>query len=504
MSSVIRFPLTPSDQPSATLGRRHFGADLFADVRPQSHHAVQFYEDERFLLDTVGQFLASGLEGGDTVVVIATEPRRDGLKRRLEAMRVEQTVHDGRLRLLDASETLSRFMVGPMPDADLFRDWIARLVGEVRAGGPRDMQIRAFGEMVDVLWREGNSRAAIRLEELWNDAQREHSFSLLCAYVMGNFYKEGDQTRFFDVCRNHSHVLPTERFSELDDPNARLREISLLQQRALALENEIRHRNDLEKALRDALAERSRAEEDLRASVEREREARAQAEMSDAFKEMFLGILGHDLRNPLNTILTTTRLMTMRRELPPESQKRLERVVISGERMQRMIEQILDLTGARLGGGIDVQKRMQDLGALALKVVDEFRVASPAFSIEFCTDGPCIASVDGDRFEQVVSNLLGNAVKHGDTQMPIRVALTASDTTVRFAVHNYGTPIEPAFMPLLFDPFKRGHKPRGRPDGLGLGLYISERIVYAHGGKIEVESSLATGTRFEAIFPKHE
>ena len=107
--------------------------------------------------------------------------------------------------------------------------------------------------MVDVLWTRGDSKAAIRLEELWNEAQHEHSFTLLCAYVMGNFYREGDPEKFMEVCRTHSHVVPTEKFARLDDANARLREISLLQQRARSLEHEIHHRRELEAALRSAL-----------------------------------------------------------------------------------------------------------------------------------------------------------------------------------------------------------------------------------------------------------
>jgi signal transduction histidine kinase len=98
--------------------------------------------------------------------------------------------------------------------------------------------------------------------------------------------------------------------------------------------------------------ERARAEEELRDCVQREKKAREQAEASDSFKEMFLGILGYDLRNPLNTVLTTARLMTMRGELPPDSHKRLERVIVTGVRMERMIEQLLDLARARPASGI--------------------------------------------------------------------------------------------------------------------------------------------------------
>jgi signal transduction histidine kinase len=503
MSNVIRFPATsPDGEVRNGVGHRPVEAAFLMDPAPHSH-AVQFYDDETFLFETVSRFLGAGLRGGDRIVVIATEAHREGIRQQLESAGVKQAIETGQITFLDARETLSKFMVGGMPSPQLFRDLIARVLAKAK-GNDESARVRAFGEMVDILWKEGDSTAAIRLEELWNDAGSEHGFSLLCAYTMGNFYKEGDQAKFFEVCRNHSHVIPTESFSLIDDPNARLREIGFLQQRARALQNEIQNRIELEAALRDALRERARIEEELRERVKREREARAEAEANDSFKEMFLGILGHDLRNPLNTVLTTARLMMMRRELPPESMKRLERVVSSGERMQRMIEQLLDLTSARLAGGIPVTRRQQDLVPLVSKIVDEIRVANPRWSIELCAERPCDAAVDSDRIEQVVSNLLGNAVKHGDPKRAIRVAVTARSGIATIVVHNYGAPIDPALVPLLFDPFKRGDKARTRSDGLGLGLFIAERIVAAHGGKIEVESTHDLGTRFEARFPQHD
>lgn len=190
----------------------------------------------------------------------------------------EGATRSGRVLLLDARETLAKFMVGDMPDADLFAAMIAEMIGGMAVDGPQ--RLRVYGEMVDVLWREGNSNAAIRLEELWNDAGKEHSFSLLSAYLTGNFYREGDASRFVELCRNHSHVIPTETFARLDEPHARLREISTLQQRARALEGEIQIRKALESALRYALKDRGRVEAELRECVEREQAARTEAEAS--------------------------------------------------------------------------------------------------------------------------------------------------------------------------------------------------------------------------------
>ena len=249
-------------------------------------HAVQFYDDEEVLFDTVARFLSAGIERGEPVVIIATPPHADGIARHLRHRGVDAS-EPGRVTVLDARETLAELMVDDMPDRRLFREVLARVLGRAKGRAPA-AHVRAFGEMVDVVWRDGNSRAAIRLEELWNEAANDHSFSLLCAYVMGNFYREGDAAQFLEVCRAHSHVLPIEGVAQLEDPRTRLREISVLQQRARSLEAEVAHRMKLEAALRDALAHRGRVEEELRESVRREHEARARAEESDAFKEQFL------------------------------------------------------------------------------------------------------------------------------------------------------------------------------------------------------------------------
>jgi signal transduction histidine kinase len=492
MTNVIPFPASGASE-------AYDAAAEFLSAPEPHAHGVQFYDSDAFLVATVTAFLAAGLKAGDRLVVIATEAHREALTHRLESLDLRRAVAAGQVVLLDARATLSKFMVGDMPDPDLFRDLIGRVIAPMHQAEPR-ARIRAYGEMVDQLWKDGNSRAAIRLEELWNEVGKTHAFSLLCAYVMGNFYREGDGARFMEICRNHTHVIPTEAVTGLDDPRARLREISLLQQRARMLESEIQHRTELEAALRDALRERSRVEVELRAGVKREVVHRERAEASDAFKDMFLGILAHDLRNPLNTVLTTARLMQMRAELAAESVPRMARIVSSGVRMERLIDQLLDVARARLAGGIPVTLSQEhDLVPLVGTIVDELQVAHPERQIVLETAGACPVRVDADRFEQLISNLLGNAVTHGAPARPITVAVRSRQGVATASVHNFGAPIDPALVPTLFDPFRRGVRRDG--NGLGLGLYIAERIVSAHGGKIEVDSSVEAGTRFEAVFP---
>jgi signal transduction histidine kinase len=268
------------------------------------------------------------------------------------------------------------------------------------------------------------------------------------------------------------------------------------------LENEVEQRQALETALRDALRAQARVEKELRAWVRRETEARERAQASDAFKEMFLSILGHDLRNPLNTVLTTARLMRMREGLPAEADRRLDRIVHAGSRMERMIGQLLDVARARLDNGIPVSRtESHDLRALVMKKVEETRAARPDATIAVEADAVCSAFVDADRLQQVVSNLVDNAVIHGDLRRPVTVRLTAHDGTAVLSVHNFGHPIPTDILPTLFDPFATVNRSRGQVDRLGLGLYIVERIVRAHGGDVRVDSTAEGGTRFEVMLP---
>ena len=480
----------------------HVAAKILRDP-PVPSHLVQFHKDERFLLETVSRFLASGLESGERVMAITTPSHRTALTAMLERHGLDDALASGRLAFLDARGSLAKFMVGDAPDPDLFASMFAHEMGRVRDGDPR-VRVRIFGEMVDLLWRDGNTRAAVRLEELWNEAARDHSFSLLCAYAMGSFYREGDAEQFMEVCRQHGHVFPAETFAQIDDTDARLREISVLQQRAQALEHEIVQRRELERALRDALRDRTRVEDELRAALERERVARAEAEKDARFKEVFVGILGHDLRNPLSTILMTARAMQMDpKPKGDEGARRVERIASSCGRMQRLIEQLLDMTRARLAGGIRIVRQPpRDLALVVARMVESTRTGSGATTMTFRAEGDTTASVDVDRFEQVVANLLGNAIAHGDRERPVTIVLDGAGESLRLSVHNFGAPIDAELLPHLFEPFAQNREAREPSAGLGLGLYVSERIIHAHGGTIAVTSSAESGTTFEVSIPK--
>jgi PAS domain S-box-containing protein len=228
---------------------------------------VQFYEGEDHLYKTVASFLADGIAEGEPCLVVATPVHIAGFAQHLEAMglKLHALQSSGRMTILDAGETLNHFMLGGMPDQQRFRTAMGSMLQTIGAEPHRN--VRVYGEMVDVLWREGNPAAAVYLEELWEELALEHTFALLCAYALGNFYKEVHGPYFERICRHHTQVLPAESFPSVDGAERAL-EIALLQQRAKALETEISHRRELEHSLRTALSAQRATEQQLRESQE--------------------------------------------------------------------------------------------------------------------------------------------------------------------------------------------------------------------------------------------
>jgi PAS domain S-box-containing protein len=232
-----------------------------------ARHVVQFYEDEHFLRTAVADHLAAGLASGQPVVIVAASSRLEAFSSTLEArgFDVERLSRGGRLLRLDAERTLDAIMVGPTPDAAAFAAVVGGAIARSLEGSGHTT-VRVYGDMVDLLWRAGNASGAARLEELWNELSDTHEFSLLCAYAMDSFHEEAHAEPFQRICALHERAIPTERYTQHADEASRLLEISVLQQRARALESEIEHRKQLERVLRDALLERRRAEETLHRS----------------------------------------------------------------------------------------------------------------------------------------------------------------------------------------------------------------------------------------------
>lgn len=570
---------------------------------PLSPHAVQFYESHEFLVGVVARFVIGGLVAGDPVVVIATADHLEAFRRRAIEMDGDVTAAEsaGRVVLLDAHATLASVMVGDMPDAERFHHIVGGAIARGAAAG-NGRRVRVYGEMVDVLWRDGGHSAALRLEQLWNELASRHSFSLLCAYSLAAFEGEESRPGFDAVCAAHLHVVPAETYSAAED-DERDREVTRLQHRAAALETEIARRQLVERGLHQSREElldfvenaavalhwvgadgriiwanqaelllmgRSRDEyvgrhisefhadgdvirdilerlgrnetlRDYPARVRRKDgairhvlidsnvlwrdgefvhtrcftrdvtpqvEARAEHAARERFRELFIGMLGHDLRNPLGAITTGAEVLAMRgrrgsgERLDDAGAKIVARISRSAGRMARMIDQVLDFARLNAGNGIPLHPQPVDLSDMCAVVIDELQALHPERTIEVKYLGSSSGYWDLDRLSQVFSNLIGNALSYGDPREPIRILVTQDQDHVVIRVHNMGPPIPPEIMPTVFDPFRRARATQAGDRGLGLGLYITKEIVCGHGGTIDVRSTKDEGTTFRIRLPR--
>ncbi len=217
--------------------------------------------------------------------------------------------------------------------------------------------------------------------------------------------------------------------------------------------------------------------------------------------EMFMAILSHDLRNPLNSVLAGAELV--RRITKDEKVlKAVERIQRSGQRMTDIIASMLDLTRARLGGGITLTPAPCNLGEIARQVVAEHQPEPPHPGINLLERGDLSGVWDAGRLAQVLSNLIGNALSHGEPSEAVQVQLDGEATDrVWLRVTNAGSMAE-ATRARIFDPFSRSPERQGPEKGLGLGLYIVQQVVQAHGGTVCVADEVAERTTFAVELPR--
>ena len=491
-----------------TFGSAPVGAGAGAG---ESCHSVHFYESDQELVARVAAFIGQGLAVGESGIVIATESHRRSLVQALRALDVDVDAASavGKLNMLDAESTLARLMIGATPDEERFRAVIGSVLSAAIRRGAAVIKVRAYGEMVDLLWRAGNRAGALRLEELWERLRGEHSFDLLCGYALEGFSGIGDAGSLRDVCDHHATVVQA--------PPAPVGAGGPGDLRVLAAE--IARRKVVEESLRRCVQDLQIAEERERQRAVAERRAREEAEaqlvlsqsLSAAMAEnvrvndLLVGVLAHDLRSPLAAVVTAAELLKSREPVLADGRngKALDRVILSAQRMARMIEQLLDYTRLRVGGGIAVEPQAGDLAALARQVMDELQAAHPDAAIEIGQAGDLAGSWDCDRLSQLFSNLVGNAIQHGAAGGRVQVFLdgTAAER-VEVRVHNMGA-IAADLLGSVFEPLKGGNRRRGdRNRGLGLGLFISKRIAEAHGGDVTVASNPAAGTTFSVSLPR--
>jgi signal transduction histidine kinase len=229
------------------------------------------------------------------------------------------------------------------------------------------------------------------------------------------------------------------------------------------------------------------------------------ADAVDAARNVFLGILGHDLRSPLGAILLSADVLLRTGDLPPKPTINVSRIYTSVKRSIKIVGDLLDFTRTHSGVGIPVRMDSEDLALACEGMVEEARAYNPDRQIVLQSEPSLPGQFDRSRMEQVIANLIGNAVEHGEAGTPITVSLKSDEGIAALTVHNVGRPIDESARNSLFNPMVRhlqsGNAEYGAGAGLGLGLYIASAIVDAHHGSIEFESMAGSGTTFTVRIP---
>jgi signal transduction histidine kinase len=457
---------------------------------PAHLHLVQFYESDAYLLEMLEQFVATTLQEGEAGIVVATEPHLRRLRLLLAEHGIDDSLYSatGQLSLLDATGMMQQFMVNAQPDPVKFQNLFGPVIAETRERWP---SVRIFGEMVALTAERNQEKATRDLEELWNSLQITHDFSLCCAYPMSIFSSPESANLLRDVCEQHSAVFPAEGYSTLKSDEDRFREITLLQQKATQLETEVQHR--------------AKAEEQLRNALEAERAAREEAETALRLRDEFVSIAAHELKTPLTSLMGRAQLALKRSKRdsgqdPEQITHLVESVVVQAGKLSRLIGQLLDVSRLK-GGTLSIERQLVDVVSLleeSVRSVDN-SINNQTITIE--APETLLAEIDPIRLEQVIVNLLNNALKYSPRGSEVVVTLAWQESgCIELSVRDQGPGIPVAERDRIFERFYQVGQ-QSSPGGMGLGLYICREIVELHGGDVLAEFPESGGTRFIVRLP---
>jgi signal transduction histidine kinase len=448
---------------------------------PDTAHSVQFYEDDAFLLDSLTKLIGTALVAGDAAIVIATPAHREALARRLHArgLDLEVAARAGRYHAIDAAGTLASLMTNGAPNPALFHSFMGSLLSSIppTAKG-KPPRIVLYGEMVTLLWSEGNLDAALKLEQFCNDTVPAYSFHIHCAYPLNSFSQEGQSDAFLNICGEHSHVVPTENYTAIAGEDDRLRHIALLQQRVLTAETEA--------------AGRLRAEEALRRSEKLAAAGRLAASIA------------HEINNPLEAISNAIYLARS----SPSSEIPLY-LKLADEELARVAQ----ITKQTLGfyretatpGVVRLSVLLDDLLILFNRKLEAKNLSIK----KQYRDELDIWGLEGE-LRQVFANQIANAIyampQNGCLTIRIRRSKSWSNGQcpgTAVSLIDNGSGISSESLTKIFDPFFTTKQDIGN----GLGLWITRDIVTRHGGSIRARSNPrpgSSGTIFTTFLPHHE
>jgi signal transduction histidine kinase len=479
--------------------------DSFAgDWNSKQDHIVQFYEQHDFLLRSLSQFLSSSLSAGNFCLVVSTTEHQDSLSKLLQKQNVDlsSAIASESYFFLDAEETLSSFMVDGNPDADLFRMLLEPLIERATKG---NRGVVVFGEMVALLWSEKKYDAAIRLEQFWNDLKKDFPFTLYCAYPIEGFGGENLAPLLSYVCSTHSAIVPTESYSGLVQTDDRMKQIVELQQKAKSLEL---MKNQLENQVQDLARLNQQVQEQLKERDQlllREQSARLQAQGANRMKDEFLATVSHELRTPLTSLFGWTRLLRSGNLEGATFNRALEVIERSAHTQKQLVEDLLDISRISTGK-IQIDSMSVDIVSVVQEAIDAVRPSADSKNILIqlkIESSPRAIQGDPGRLQQVVSNLISNAIKFTPAAGKVDIILKCVDSEMLIIVQDNGQGIHVDFLSFVFDRFRQEDASITRKHGgLGLGLAIVRHIVELHGGSVHAESAGQThGSTFTVRLP---
>jgi signal transduction histidine kinase len=434
-------------------------------------HFVLFYEDEEVLVDEVSTFIGDGLQMGDGCIVLAREQFKESLEQRLQenGLDIVAARQCGQYFAIGATMALPLFMVDGLPDAGRFAEVVGNLITQAARGGHR---VRIFGNLVAVLWAEGNQEAAICLEDRWNDLAQSYPFTLFCAYPLHFFGGVAHEKQFSRICTQHSQVLPTESYTSLTGPDEHMQAIALLQQKAISLEIELA---------------RQQAAKEL-----------------EQYKDRFISMASHELKTPLTSI--TGFLNLLQRQLASYENEKVHRYLArmnaQVHELTKLVNDLLDLSKIQIGHLSYCEERFT-LDALVQQVIEDVQQTTQTHRL--LLGGQTSVEIVGDRerLGQALTNLLNNAIKYSPQADMVIVQLAKNHDHVLMSIQDFGIGIAREDQQKIFERFYQINDANVRASrpGLGIGLSLVREIVEYHHGQLWVESEKGKGSTFHISLP---